>query len=342
MTRLLEQREWFSKSLFVLLPLILFCLFCALAWAAGVKFLPFVEKLPKGKIDWENGYFYGTGLGYPHLNDGSKARALKVAQAQALSAILQVASGLRVDDRRVLADLEKERVVIQIKAMIQYEPYEQEFVQKERAPFYQVTYRAPMRGVTGLTQKLLPYLRSPVHAGDSPVDKGGGAETSDDQAPWLVLDARGLSRDSQVQPALFPKIITDKGDVLFDVTTVDEDALARRGMARYVVTDTSREEMAFGLLPQGARDLLRFLGPSRAMAEEKAGRKRQGKFVVKDVAQAKGLMKTNLVISEADAADIREEDASSQILKKCRVIVAVSSSIGGIEGGFPTHLARRR
>jgi hypothetical protein len=341
MTGPLEKEGLFRKSLFALFPFLLFCLFCALTWAESTKFLPFIERFPTGKVDWENGYFYGTGLGYPHLNDGSKARAMKVAQAQALSAILQVAAGLRVDDRRVLADLEKERVVIQIKALIQYEPFEQEFIQKDREPFYRVTYRAPMRGVTGLTKKLLPYLRSPSPSWEQPTEKGA-AEASDDEAPWLVLDARRLSPDSQIQPALFPKIMTEKGEVLFDLNTVEEDALARRSMARYVVTDKSREEIIASLLPEGPTALLGLLGPSWAMAEEKADRKRQRKYVIKDVTQVEGLMKTNLVISEADAKEIREEDASSQILKKCRVIVAVSSSLGGIEGGAPTHLARYR
>jgi hypothetical protein len=318
-----------------------FCLFCAVTWAATVKFLPFVERFPEGKVDWDGGYFYGTGLGYPHLNEGSKARAMKVAQAQALSAILQVASGLRVDDRRVLADLEKERVVIQIRALIQYEPFEQQFIQQGKQPFYRVTYRAPMRGVTGLTKKLLSHLRSQSPAGEQPTD-GGAAEMPDDEAPWLVLDARRLGRDSRVQPALFPKITTEKGEVISDLNTVEEGAVARRGMARYVVTDKSREEIVAGLVPEGPPGLLRLLSPPWAMAQEKTERKRQGKYVVKDVTQAQGLMKTNLVISEADAKEIREEDASSQILKKCRVIVVVSSSLGGIEGRLPARLALGR
>jgi hypothetical protein len=95
-------------------------------------------------------------------------------------------------------------------------------------------------------------------------------------------------------------------------------------------------------LSEEPKGFLRFLGPPWAVAQEKADRKRQRKYVVKDVTQIEGLMKTNLVISEADAKEIREEDASSQILKKCRVIVAVSSSLGGIEGGFPARLARHR
>jgi hypothetical protein len=340
MTCRLEEEGSVRKSLFVLSTLLL-CLFGVALWAAMGKFLPFVERFPNGKVDWDNGYFYGTGLGYPHLNEGSKARAMKVAQAEALSAILQVASGLRVDDRRILADLEKERVVIQIRALIQYEPFEQQFIQQGKAPFYRVTYRAPMRGVTGLTKKLLSHLRAGSPAGERPADRSA-AEMPDDEAPWLVLDARRLSRDSRVQPALFPKITTEKGEVVSDLNTVDEGALAQRGMVRYVVTDKSREEIMAGVVPEGPLGLLRLLTPPWAMAQEKAERKRQRKYIVKDVTQAQGLMKTNLVISEADAKEIRDEDASSQILRKCRVIVVVSSSLGGIEGGISPHLALHR
>ncbi|MBN1104679.1 MAG: hypothetical protein JXL84_14775 [Deltaproteobacteria bacterium] len=341
MTGHVEKGRRFRKVLFVVFAFLLFCLFGVLSWAATMKFLPFVERFPEGKVDWDSGYFYGTGLGYPHLNEGSKARAMKVAQAQALSAILRVASGLRVDDRRVLGDLEKERVVIQIRALIQYEPFEQQFIPKGKEPFYRVTYRAPMRGVTGLTKRLLSHLRSQTPAGEGTVERGA-VDLPDEDAPWLVLDARGLGRDAQVQPALFPKITTEQGEILSDLNTVEEDALARRGMARYVVSDKSREEIVAGLVRQGPTGLLRLLSPPWAMAQEKAGRKRQGRYVVKDVSQVQGLMKTNLVISEADAKEIREEDASSQILKKCRVIVVVSSSLGGIEGGLPARLALYR
>jgi len=330
-----------GRMLCALSSFLLLGVLCGSTWAAGVAFRPFVETFPKGKIDWQNGYFYGTGLGYLHLNDGSKAKSLKAAQAQALSAILQVASGLRVDDRRVLSDLEKEQVVIQIRALIQYEPIEQEFIPTEREPFWRVTYRAPMRGVSGLTRKLLPYLRSPAPSGQPPLDRGGPVDT-DDEATWLVLDVRGLSRGSQVRPALFPKIMTAKGDVLYDLNAVDERAVANRGMARYVVTEASREEIMGGLFHPGPGGLLRFLGPAQAMAQEKVDRKRQARYVVKDASQVEGIMKTKLVVSEADAREIQEEDASSQILKKCRVIIAVSGSPGGIEGGFPIRLVVHR
>jgi hypothetical protein len=314
----------------------------AVSFAQTSKFKPFIERFPEGKVDWDAGYFYGTGVGYPHLNDGSKAKALKVAEAKALSAILQVASGLRVDDQRTLADLQREKTVIQIRALIRYEPLEQQFVQEGKPPFYRVTYRAPMKGVHGLTRNLLPHVRSGRPAGEEAIKPEPPGGDEDEGATWLVLDARGLSRSSPVQPALFPKIMTEKGEALFDLNVAEEEALVQKGMARYVVSDKSREEILSRLEREGPVSLARLLGPSWALAQEKGERKRQGKVIVKDVNQVQGLMKTNLVISEADAREIKDEDASSQILKKCRVIVVVSSSLGGIEGRLPEGLALTR
>ena len=214
---------------------------CAGTFAATARFKPFIERFPEGRVDWDAGYFYGTGVGYPHLNDGSKAKAMKVAEAKALSAILQVASGLRVDDRRTLADLEREKTVIQLRALIRYEPHEQQFVQEGKPPFYRVTYRAPMKGVQGLTRNLLPHVGSGRPVGGDTIPKP--SEDNDEGATWLVLDARGLSKTSPVQPALFPKILTEKGDAVFDLNVAEEGALVQKGMARYVVSDKSREEI---------------------------------------------------------------------------------------------------
>jgi hypothetical protein len=300
-----------------------------------------MEQVPNGKIDWNNGYFYGVGLGYPHLNDGSKAKALRVAQAGALSAILQVASKVRVDDRSLIRDLAREKLIIQIKGLVRYEPYGREFVKKRPHPFYRVTYRAPLNGVEGLTSRLLNQLRTRSSSWKD-LPKPGRLGDDDSSLPWLVLDARGLEKQTRVQPALFPKIVTDKGDAVYDVKKVDEGALKKRGMARYVVSDTSRDDLASCPAQNPWNWLLDLISPDAAQAQERQKRKRRGKYIIKDVQGVQGLMKTNVVISESDAKSIREEDASNQILKKCRVIVIASSSLGGIEGKVFKYLALGR
>ncbi|MBW2303233.1 MAG: hypothetical protein JRF57_05910 [Deltaproteobacteria bacterium] len=306
------------------------------SWARTLKTRPFIEAFPNGKTDWDAGYFYGTGKGYLKPNGDSKARAIKAAEAGALGAILQVAARIRVDDHRTLERLQKEGVILQIRGLIHYEPVERTFIRKEN-PYYQVTYRAPLRGVEGLATKLLPRLRS----GFAPPRPGQGPFMEDlkEDGPWLVLDARGLPREAGIQPALFPRILTEEGETVSDMETVDQEALTRRGMARYVVSEEPLRDSR-GSIGGALFSLLQhILGPDPAFAQGTHKRKKRGRYIIKRVKGAEGLLRTNLVISERDAKDLRAEDAASGILKQCRVIVVVSGSIGGIEGGHQGFLA---
>ena len=317
-------------------------LFVSPVQASDKGFFSYIEQLPSGNIDWNEGYFYGIGLGYPHLNDGSKAKALRVAQAGALSAILQVASKVRVDDTHLLKDLVREKLIIQIKGLVRYEPYKREFIRKKPHSFYKVVYRAPLSGVEGLTTRLLNQLRTQSSSWKDLPQPGRSGDVDDSSRPWLVLDARGLEKQAPVQPAIFPKIVTEKGETLYEANKVDEEALKKRGMAKYVVSDKSREDLASCPAQPPWDWLLDLVAPCAAQAQERQRRKRRGQYIVKDVQGVQGLMKTNVIISESDAKSIRKEDASNQILKKCRVIVIASSSLGGIEGKALKYLALGR
>jgi hypothetical protein len=321
---------------FLILALLLFI--TSPAQAFDGRFSPFVETFPNGRIDWDNGYFYGTGTGYPHENMGSKARALKVAQAGALSSILQVAAGMRVDDKQTLAHLESTNRIIQIKGLVRYEPYQRVFIKTGPHPFFKVIYRAPMTGVEGLTRRLLHRLRLPESSWkDFP--KPGTPEQQKDSLTWLVLDAREFQGENAVNPAIFPKIMSAKGETIYELKGVDQEALTERGMARYVVSDAKKEDLRSSPGRPVWALFRELLLPNVAQAEERQKRKRRGRYIIKDVKEVQGLMKTNVVISELDAESIKAEDENSQILKKCRVIVIVSSSLGGIEGKNMKYLA---
>lgn len=319
-----------------------FCLlgffFLSFSWAQEKLFKPFIESRPNGKVDWDNGYFYGVGLGSLKLNANSQAQALKVAQAGALSSILQVAARIRVDDQRTLLDLEQQKIIIQIQGLIEYEPFDQQTIKKGGDSFMQVTYRAPLRGVKGLTRQLLTHFRDSVTPlQEIPVDQSKAE--ADESAPWLVLDARNLNRDQSPQPALFPKIVTEKGEIVSDLNTVDDKALVEQGMIHYVVSDRKPEEISSNRSMGPFAALRKFFAPATAWAQGQNPPKKRGRYIVKDVQQARGLARTTLVISEADAKDLKAEDAASQVLKKCRVIVIVSGSVGGIEGELPGSFA---
>jgi hypothetical protein len=304
--------------------------------------MPFIEAYPYGRIDWDSGVIYGIGRGYLHLNNNSEGTALRAAQVIAAGNILKVASGVRLDDKRTLETLGKERVVIQLKALVRYNLFKTELIKNARQPYYEVTLQAPLTGVEGLTSMLITKLKTvPLESVILP--RPSDESASDDQEkPWLVLDARKLSKKNRVKPAIFPKIVSETGETLYESNKVDESALVNRGMARYVVSDEPKENLTSGrkhidcILAEAGFLFL----TDEAVAGDNEKRSKRKNYIVKDVKEARGLMNTNLLISDVDTRQLKSEDASSQILKQCRVIVIVSSPIGGVEGKTETILAK--
>jgi hypothetical protein len=322
----------------------LFCLlgffFLSFSWAQEKLFKPFIESRPNGKVDWDNGYFYGVGQGSLKLNGNSQTQALKVAQAGALSSILQVAAQIRVDDHRTLLDLEQQKIIIRIQGLIEYEPFDQQTVKKGGDSFMQVTYRAPLRGVKGLTRQLLTYFRESVTPlQETPVSQSQAE--ADASLPWLVLDARGLTPDRSPQPALFPKIVTEEGETVSDLNTVDDRALMEQGMMHYVVSNKKPEEISLNRPGHLLAVFKKFIGLATAWAQAQNLPQKRGRYIVRNVQQTQGRGRTTLVISAADAKALKSESETQQALQKCRVIVVVSSSVGGTEGFLPEWLAQR-
>ena len=325
--------------------LLVMCCLIMVVTTAGISaepdFNPLIEKHPDGWIDWDQGVIYGIGKGYLHLNDNSRNKALRAAKVLALQSILKVAAGIRLDDRETLETLGKGQVVIHLRGFIRFTEHQSIFKAQEPRPYHEVTLRAPLNGIEGLTSNLLQHLKSkPQMWQDFPIRNDRKLEEQEDQ-PWLVLDARPLSASANVQPALFPKIITPSGEVIYELKSVNAQALAQRGMARYVVSDTPTDKLQ--ARTNRLDDILdridTFISLREAHAEEKKKRRKRRRFIVKQVNEAQGLMRTNLVISENDARQLTDEDASSQILKKCRVIVIAASPIGGIEGQIMRYFA---
>ncbi|MEZ0328674.1 MAG: hypothetical protein ABWK15_03795 [Dissulfuribacterales bacterium] len=79
--------------------------------------------------------------------------------------------------------------------------------------------------------------------------------------------------------------------------------------------------------------------PAVAWAEERAPRVKRQNYIVKDVEQSSGLYRTNLVINDRDASEIKMVDREHQVLQKCRVVVIVSSPIGGVGSQIPFWLS---
>lgn len=137
--------------------------------------------------------------------------------------------------------------------------------------------------------------------------------------------------------------MASNGQAIYTSAHVFEKALKLRGMARYVTSTLSDKQIRSSW--KNDQDLLAqvvdLFTPKRVYAKSSKKKRKRKKFIVKTVEEASGLLNTNLVISAQDAKELQKEDTSTKILKDCRVVIVVSSPIGGIEGVLNHGLAYR-
>lgn len=146
------------------------------------------------------------------------------------------------------------------------------------------------------------------------------------QYTGVVIDARAVA----VSPALFPKIQDTKKQDVYTVKQVSQDDLQKRGMASYATV--SRDVQISRMFPKALVIPVRYMpeGP----ADSAKAKRRQGykPVVIKATGTDGSAIKANLVVSEEDAKKLQQIDKATGALKQCRVVVVVSSEIGGLEG----------
>jgi hypothetical protein len=195
---------------------------------------------------------------------------------------------------------------------------------------YQIMMRMPLCGASGLTAAILPVQLEKVRkvrtgyeisrgaglsqttpdaeATKEPIEKapsGTEAENSETQQQedteqpaaeeqrqsrtftGLIVDALELN----IKPALYPRILTEDGEVVYDLQSADPNATVEEGLVDY----------------------------RKSLAEaKKAPRVGDNPLVVK-ATQASGKYKTDIVISKADATSLYQN--GKNILREARVVV---------------------
>ncbi|MEZ0328673.1 MAG: hypothetical protein ABWK15_03790 [Dissulfuribacterales bacterium] len=215
-------------------------------------FLPYQERFEGGWIDWDSGLIYGIGRAYLNENNGSRPMTIGAARVTASSNIVRLAASIHVDDRETLKTLSRGNFLMRVKAFLRYRDKEEHWVTSGGNPYYEVIQYTPINGVEGLTVHVLNTVSGQSQglvgeAGQTSSVASGGSSSED--TTWLVLDARRLQRGNAVKPALFPRLTSRSGDVLYSRDTVDRNAIVERGMVRYVVTNRSAEDIVSAIDP---------------------------------------------------------------------------------------------
>jgi len=278
-------------------------------------FSAFIQQFTTGRIDWDKGIIYGTGRAYLDQNNNSIPMAMRAAQLIAAGNILKLAAGVNLDDRRKLGELGDGNFVIHLKAFLRFVEHETRLVEDPARPYYEVTRKTHLTGITGLNMQILKQMKSGADGFRIPAAPAGPIE-EDEDAPWLVLDARDLPGLAQVQPALFPKIATPAGSAVYEIGSINPAALEKRPMVSYVESAEDLKHLQARHFPGSRLEELAdlFLSPRPAIAQEGKIRKKRRRFIVKKAEGLQGLSKTNLLISQKDAQALQAEDAASHIL----------------------------
>ncbi len=320
----------------VIFLLLMLLLGVEISLAANAYLAPYLESSELGWIDWQKGEIYGVGHGYLDINNPSPFKAKRAARVTAHSNIVKLAAALKLDDQRTLDSFQGGNFVIQYQGFLRPRPHATHLKADQKGSYYEVIEVAPLHGIEGVTLKILNQLKANPDKKIRPPQRPVHPVREEPDGPWLVLDASHLAAADRVNPAIFPKIVTPSGSVLYDLGTVNEEIFVKRGMVHYVVGDPGnlQSRKAHPHLQRILSKVANLWGISSAHADPQIKRKRRQKYIVKNVENTRGLAKTNLLVSERDAKELKAEDASSKILKNCRVIVVVTSSIGGIESSL--------
>jgi hypothetical protein len=288
--------------------------FISIAVIAGVLFLfagvgfcqekvsmnDWVEKVGQGSVNWSAGYIEAVGIGAPSDKSIGKANArpmaMRAAKVDAYRNLLEITKGVQVDSATSVKDFTVESDVIntQVSGMVKgAEEVKKEYMSDGTA---EVTLRIYLYGKGNLAKIIMPSAIANPPAPPAPSEPAAPAPAA--PAPpvpiaytGMVVDARGI----QARPAMSPRVFDEDGKEVYGSANVDREYAVQQGMSGY------------------ARDLTAAQSNQRVTASP---------ITVKAL-RTNGPGKSDLIISNADAQQIRASAENMTFMKKCRVMVVL-------------------
>ena len=257
-----------------------------------------VEKVGQGSVNWSAGYIEAVGIGAPADKSIGKANArpmaLRAAKVDALRNLLEITKGVQVDSTTTVKDFTVESDVIntQVSGLVKGAVVvDQQYLSDGTV---EVRLRMPLYGNLAMIIMPLAIAKPPAPPAPSAPAAPAPAVTAS-AAPiaytGMVVDARGI----QARPAMSPRVFDEDGKEVYGSSNVDREYAVQQGMSGY------------------ARDLTAAQSNQRVTANP----------VTVKALRTNGPGKSDLIISNADAQQIRASAENMTFIKKCRVMVVL-------------------
>jgi len=312
------------------------------------EFEPDIEEFDNGYIDWNEGYYYAKAVGYPDEIRGPRgvSMARRAAEVVALREIIKMAANIRINDEDTVGTYGDGNYVMKLTGRIRdFEIVDGEWMAEAAEPHYEMTVRAPIYGVEGVfwaiyQDELTRYRSTRGYRREPRMVEAGVVEEG---LEAIIVDARGLG----MEPALCPTIRTSGGDTIYSIDQVDPSSAKTSGLARYVKTDYTFEELkgqakagqlrlpalACVGIPLGLVAEAEATNAELEPAPQRPRRRFKRKCFVVKAGKAEGEAgKTELVVSSEAAAEIQ---GSPDLLSQAKVIIITDSATAGVEGSLP-------
>jgi hypothetical protein len=254
--------------------------------AAGENY---IEVLDRGKIDWTNGFIEAFGVGRPPANPLNAAHARAVAQRNADVAarnnLIELVGDIRVDSEALVADhLAEGKIPLQeLETVLR----DARAVDLSYGRDEEVQVKVSIRLQGSLAELLLPEDIRIITTVKQPQE----ANQKEEPFSGLLVDCRGIT----FQPGMVPLIVDEDGAVLYGPAFASRDHAVERGMVSYMRNiDSATKDPRVGPKPLSV----------------KAIRTVEGK-------------PCDIMISHADAAQIRGLASNLNFLHQCRVLLVV-------------------
>lgn len=251
-----------------------------------------IEQKENGAINWSKGIIIGKGIGAPpekyYGKPAARPMAIRVAKIVALRNILEIVNGVRIDSTTVVKDFAVESDVIMSK--VQGMVRGAEVVKTEYMSDGTVEVTMKMRLSGGFSQLVLPQDVKPIEQ-LTPVVTPQTQQSPESGFTGLVVDSRGLG----ARPAMAPKILDEDGQEVYGSAFVSREFAVQQGMSGY-----AKDITAAGKNPRVTAKPLTVKG-----------------------LRTEGPGQSNIVISRADAAKLRNSAEHLSFLRKCRVMIVV-------------------
>ena len=238
------------------------------------------ETLAPGHVDWTEGAVLSRDSATGLARRGAAVAAMQAATLVARQGLLRVFTQVRFDAQQMLGQTVRPGEA----------PWQALEALVTQAAVVETRY-LPGRVVETVVQ--LPFagqltaLFLPASSAATPDDE----PRTEAVHTGVVIDARGLA----IQPALFPRIVDERGQTLYAPESVDREAAVQQGYVAYAkVFDQAPAQTRIGEHPLVLR-ALRVAGESRV----------------------------DLVLSDAEATRIRDYAATRRLVRQCRVLIVM-------------------